>query len=118
MSLMTVPGLMTPGQRTMQGTGNPPSQFIFFSPRKGARLLAPYSRWSDRVLIVMLAESIYAQVASPRRDSPAHGNGNMATVAICPHGKRPRALLDCACARRNYLGSWGIVERQLRRHAS
>ena len=33
MSLTTVPGLMTPGQRITVGTRYPPSQFVFFSPR-------------------------------------------------------------------------------------
>ena len=33
MSLMIVPGLTTPGQRIMQGTRQPPSQFVAFSPR-------------------------------------------------------------------------------------
>ena len=32
---MTVPGLMTPGQRTRQGTRQPPSQLVSFSPRNG-----------------------------------------------------------------------------------
>ena len=35
MSLRTVPGLITPGQRMKQGTRYPPSQLVFFSPRKG-----------------------------------------------------------------------------------
>ena len=35
MSLMTRPGSMTPGQRMTQGTLQPPSQFVSFSPRNG-----------------------------------------------------------------------------------
>ena len=35
MSLYTVPGLMTPGQRTTRGTRNPPSHVVPFSPRNG-----------------------------------------------------------------------------------
>ncbi len=35
MSLMIVPGLITPGQRTMQGTRKPPSQVVPFSPWNG-----------------------------------------------------------------------------------
>ena len=38
-SLVTVPGLMTPGQRTMQGTRNAPSQLVFFSERN--QVMAP-----------------------------------------------------------------------------
>ena len=34
-SLDTVPGLMTPGQRIAQGTRQPPSQLVSFSPRNG-----------------------------------------------------------------------------------
>ena len=34
-SLVTVPGLITPGQRTSAGTRNAPSQLVFFSLRKG-----------------------------------------------------------------------------------
>ena len=34
-SLETVPGLMTPGQRIAVGTRQPPSQFVSFSPRNG-----------------------------------------------------------------------------------
>src|SRR5437868_9278496 len=34
-SLLIVPGLITPGQRMAHGTRYPPSQFVFFSPRKG-----------------------------------------------------------------------------------
>ena len=34
-SLETVPGLTWPGQRIMHGTRQPPSQFVFFSPRNG-----------------------------------------------------------------------------------
>ena len=33
-SLVTVPGLITPGQRTRQGTRKAPSQLVFFSERK------------------------------------------------------------------------------------
>ena len=35
MSLMTVPGLIVPGQRIIAGTRQPPSQLVFFSPRNG-----------------------------------------------------------------------------------
>jgi hypothetical protein len=35
MSLMIVPGLMTPGQRASIGTRCPPSQFVPFSPWNG-----------------------------------------------------------------------------------
>src|SRR4029450_9757630 len=35
MSLYTVPGLITPGQRMTIGTRNPPSQLVAFSPRNG-----------------------------------------------------------------------------------
>ena len=38
-SLVTVPGLMWPGQRTRQGTRNAPSQLVFFSERNG--VIAP-----------------------------------------------------------------------------
>jgi hypothetical protein len=34
-SLETLPGLTTPGQRTAQGTRQPPSQLEFFSPWNG-----------------------------------------------------------------------------------
>ena len=34
-SLTTVPGSITPGQRISIGTRNPPSQFVAFSPRNG-----------------------------------------------------------------------------------
>ena len=34
-SLDTVPGLMTPGQRIAHGTRQPPSQLVSFSPRNG-----------------------------------------------------------------------------------
>src|SRR5260370_40980204 len=34
-SLLTVPGLITPGQRIAHGTRQPPSQFDAFSPRNG-----------------------------------------------------------------------------------
>src|SRR5688572_16891340 len=34
-SLETVPGLMTPGQRIAQGTRQPPSKLVSFSPRNG-----------------------------------------------------------------------------------
>ena len=34
-SLETVPGLMTPGQRIAHGTRQPPSQLVSFSPRNG-----------------------------------------------------------------------------------
>ena len=37
MSLSTVPGLITPGQRMAQGTWYPPSQLVFFLPRNGDR---------------------------------------------------------------------------------
>ena len=33
-SLVTVPGLITPGQRTRHGTRKAPSQLVFFSERK------------------------------------------------------------------------------------
>ena len=35
MSLLMVPGLMTPGQRITVGTRKPPSQLVAFSPRNG-----------------------------------------------------------------------------------
>ena len=38
-SLVTVPGLITPGQRTRQGTRNAPSQLVFFSERN--QVMAP-----------------------------------------------------------------------------
>ena len=38
-SLVTVPGLMTPGQRTRHGTRKAPSQLVFFSERNG--VIAP-----------------------------------------------------------------------------
>ena len=34
-SLFTVPGSMTPGQRMSMGTRKPPSQLVAFSPRNG-----------------------------------------------------------------------------------
>src|SRR6476620_7173854 len=34
-SLETVPALLTPGQRIAQGTRQPPSQLVSFSPRNG-----------------------------------------------------------------------------------
>ena len=34
-SLDTVPGLITPGQRIAHGTRQPPSQLVSFSPRNG-----------------------------------------------------------------------------------
>ena len=34
-SLDTVPGLITPGQRIAHGTRQPPSKFVSFSPRNG-----------------------------------------------------------------------------------
>ena len=34
-SLLTVPGLSTPGHRIRQGTRQPPSQLVSFSPRNG-----------------------------------------------------------------------------------
>ena len=38
-SLVTVPGLITPGQRTRQGTRKAPSQLVFFSLRN--QVMAP-----------------------------------------------------------------------------
>ena len=38
-SLVTVPGLITPGQRTRQGTRKAPSQLVFFSERNS--VIAP-----------------------------------------------------------------------------
>ena len=38
-SLVTVPGLITPGQRTRQGTRKAPSQLVFFSQRN--QVMAP-----------------------------------------------------------------------------
>ena len=38
-SLVTVPGLITPGQRTRQGTRKAPSQLVFFSERN--QVMAP-----------------------------------------------------------------------------
>ena len=38
-SLVTVPGLITPGQRTRHGTRKAPSQLVFFSERN--RVIAP-----------------------------------------------------------------------------
>ena len=38
-SLVTVPGAMTPGQRTKQGTRKAPSQLVFFSERN--QVMAP-----------------------------------------------------------------------------
>jgi hypothetical protein len=37
--LVTVPGLITPGQRTRQGTRKAPSQLVFFSERN--QVMAP-----------------------------------------------------------------------------
>src|SRR5688500_14417974 len=36
-SLDTVPALITPGQRIAQGTRQPPSQLVSFSPRNGVQ---------------------------------------------------------------------------------
>ena len=38
-SLVTVPGLITPGQRTRHGTRKAPSQLVFFSERN--QVMAP-----------------------------------------------------------------------------
>jgi hypothetical protein len=38
-SVVTVPGVITPGQRTRPGTRKAPSQLVFFSERKG--VIAP-----------------------------------------------------------------------------
>ena len=34
-SFVTEPASILPGQRTIAGTRQPPSQLVFFSPRKG-----------------------------------------------------------------------------------
>ena len=59
-SLLTVPGLMTPGQRIAHGTRHPPSQFVAFSPRNGVfppsgQLLFSAPLSLEYITIVLLA---------------------------------------------------------------
>ena len=62
-SLITSPGLMTPGHRITQGTRQPPSQFVSFSPRNG---VAPPSGQMHSSAPLSVVKTTIVLSATPR----------------------------------------------------
>ena len=89
-SFETVPGLITPGQRIMQGTRQPASQLVSFSPRNGD---VPPSGHENASLPLSVEYMTMVLSAMPSSSSFASIRPTAASCSTMPSGYVPRPVL-------------------------
>src|SRR4029453_15807742 len=91
-SLDTVPGLMTPGQRIAQGTRHPPSKLVSFSPRNG--VVPPSGQLITSAPLSVEYITIVLSVI-PRSSSLSSSFPTCPSCSTIPSGYVPRPVLPC-----------------------